>query len=396
MVDAELGKHMSSTVKDDVKKASKVLVDKLSALMKTQDRISKVNAEITTLKNGDLPKAVRKVAIPFQSELLEKDATSNTDFIAEQGMTIREMKEKLHMEYHIKQRVLDLQVLGLHQNALKAVVSREHFIQACSVNFPTPDKPSSSSFSILGIDDPDDPSTGGNLSFAGLSWEAFKAKICSIYKKAVDRAADLRIKQQRQVEQVSKRETEFLKKVITKSPEQHFVDTALRVVQESKGKAKGKGKGVYSGAVVDHAALAIATSQPDWSMQSEQEQMVGVRQFVHFPAEAPTTWHTSKGKGKKNGTAKEKEKGKGKGGGKNQNKGHSKGPYNNKGKGKGQNGKQGQGKGKGKAKNKGSNNNNYQQSWWPKNGTELTAHPRGRGRGRSARGGRGGRRGGRG
>ena len=197
LIDDELGPHTSATVKKDVQKSTTTLIDKVRAVMKTQDRLEKIRNELTTLRTGELPKAVRKVPITFETELLEKVAVRTTSIAVDGIKTIRDCKESIHLQHCIAQRELDEQLLVLHLEKPKAAARKSTFLENRLAHFPSQNNPEGpkKSMDILGLIDSDNEESGGKVGHAGITKEQFKARLIAIYKKTIDKLADDRVRE---------------------------------------------------------------------------------------------------------------------------------------------------------------------------------------------------------
>ncbi|CAE8591396.1 unnamed protein product [Polarella glacialis] len=129
LIDAELGKYLNSTVLADIKKESAKLVQRIRSLQKTYARINTLVEEIDLLKNGHLPRSVREVAFSFETELLDHSISqAGLDITVDESASIRDIKKKLHTEATHIQKQIDLQLMGIHRDNLKALIRKTAFI----------------------------------------------------------------------------------------------------------------------------------------------------------------------------------------------------------------------------------------------------------------------------
>eukprot|EP00931_Biecheleriopsis_adriatica_P106787 TRINITY_DN81174_c0_g1_i1.p1 TRINITY_DN81174_c0_g1~~TRINITY_DN81174_c0_g1_i1.p1 ORF type:complete len:490 (+),score=116.36 TRINITY_DN81174_c0_g1_i1:1486-2955(+) len=376
MVDSELGKYMNPTIAKDIKKETEKLVDKIRAMQKTKTRTSTIEKEIEELKQGRLPHSAKQLGISFQSHLLEEMASQEgVDCTIDTQASTRENKEKLHLQYLLHQRQLDIQLLKMHRQELKQFLKVDNFIARCLKDFGGGPSNPSDSLHLLGIADSDDEMNGPtSINTFGQSIESITAKVVAIYKKVVDKEAARVLNISKEEKSKADEAKKFIEAVIKKSPEEHLLDTVDRRLKDLIGGIKlGKeqkqellkkvGKGSSSG----EAKAAVTALRNDLE-ESQLEEKLRESAIEMYEQSAPK----DKGKGYDNlrsGIApSSNRRSRGRGGSKGKEKGRGRSLGKGKGPGRSQGDNKGKGQRKGKAKSKSPNTGGSKNDpeWTPK------------------------------
>lgn len=243
LVAKELGKFLPTHITKCIHKQSQDLRSRIQALQKTNERKKKLEAEITTMRAGQLPPTVRKVSHSFETVLLDSPAVQDgLSWQLSPGDTIRVAKEKCHLAHHLAQKQLDLQLVDLHRNNLKQYVKRSNFVSRCSEHFQNREAPLKTSCSVLDIDDDDDDHTALTHEL-GMTELEFQSMVVSLYKKIVDNEAAKVLLDKASGDKKQEQKKKFLEQVANKSPQEFLnetIDERLKLLTSKKGKGKNK------------------------------------------------------------------------------------------------------------------------------------------------------------
>ena len=356
LVAKELGKFLPTHITKCIHKQSQDLRSRIQALQKTNERKKKLEAEITTMRAGQLPPSVKKVSHSFETMLLNSPAVQEgLSWQISPGDTIRAAKEKCHLAHHLAQKQLDLQLVDLHRNNLKQYVKRSSFISRCSEHFQNREVPSKTSCFVLDIEDDDDDHTALTHEL-GMTELEFQGMVVSLYKKIVDNEAAKVLLDKASGDKKQEQKQKFLEQVANKSPQEFLnetIDERLKLLTSKKGKGKHEQTPSAS------AQLAVAAIQSQTGKISPDL------------AGAILTSHTLPPNPNPNPAAKSSSQNKGKGKGKNKSKARTASPSKggkSKGKSKGKAATSSPAKGKGAGKGKGKSKSKNGSAPWGKGG----------------------------
>ena len=343
LIDKELGNVVSDAVKKDIKTEAEKLSRRIRSLQKTNTRIIALESELNELAAGRLPRTVRAATMGFESEHLDDLAVAlGVDTHIDETKSVREEKQRIHLEHAKVQKQLDLQVVKTHRLALKSSMKKVAFVERCLQSIVVRGGTNPSAAKSLDMDSDEDEQFEGRQDVVLRA----TARIVAVYIKVVEAEAEAKRIADKKVTEEAKNAESFAEKIAKKTPEEYILETIAARLAKGRGKGKGGGKGKNKGDsryVVDYTKLATAALQG-----TEVTALVAAQHITTNDAKA-----SGKGKGKpedKKGGGKGKEKGKGKGKGKEKSfPEFQKSKSNPKGRGKGK-GQKGKDKDKGKEK----------------------------------------------
>ena len=301
LVEIEMGTQLPPEIAKDIKHHVIKLNLDIEKLQRINERISKTKSAIDTLEGPDLtrfPPGIRPFATGYDHVLLDtvvnEESTHTIKIPA--GVTIREAKTRLYREYQVLNQKMELNFLSLIRDQLRSITKRSTFIASCSALR----KRQTDAWNKLDLDlDPDE------MDVVGLSDSNFQAKLCALYKKAINQAALKAMAAEKAADSKTKAKQDLIEALVAKSPGDRLNDAIDQrlAAWKTRGAKQNNPSSSSKEWDVDHAALACSTNIPEKVEACIEEKSVpkNGRPSVRSGSKGQSKGSAGKGKGKAKG-----------------------------------------------------------------------------------------------
>ena len=328
---AEANKKTNRIDNDVMKRLNLVMKEftkRVDAAIRIKELSKRNDEAIEQLGQGKFPAGVRPFKMPFISEEWDEPylGPKKLEIELPDGLTAREAKKQMYIEYHIATKTIDAKVMEARSHNLMNLIKYDDLIDECIQQQAARNK----DMMALGSTLPGYTVTENDDSIR--LWAGRQ------YKMIISKMADKKHKLKIEKERLLKKQKKIKEEAAKLDTRQVLISTIRDVV--GKGKGKGKHKGSNQVDYVEMMAQEIKGTQRQPILKSENAQPKNQQSPGDGLGQNPKNvqnnlqrkWvpkRTSKGKGKGTWQAKGKSKGKGKAG---KAKG-GKGPRSGKGKG---------------------------------------------------------------
>ena len=144
IINEELGEYLTPQTKAAIRKQGSELSKDIDSLQKTNEKIKSVGEDLKHLnEKGSMPKGSKAISFGFETALLDdipkcKPPTDTicemlmeliNDFKADESLTLRKMKTRLHLKHFHMQRLCDEVLFNSKRVELRGLTKRKTFVE---------------------------------------------------------------------------------------------------------------------------------------------------------------------------------------------------------------------------------------------------------------------------